>query len=39
MKLRNLYDRKQKFLIEMAASIKTHVHAYVKRLNVYPVKE
>jgi hypothetical protein len=39
MKLRNLYDRKQNFLTEEAASIKTHVHACVTRLNVYPLKE
>lgn len=39
MKLRNLYDRKQTFLVEMTAAVKTHVHAYVTRLNVCPLKE
>lgn len=39
MKLRNLYDRKQTFLVEMSAEIKTHLYAYVTRLNVYPLKQ
>jgi len=39
MKLRNLYDGKQTILVEKTATIKTHVHADVMRLNVYPSEE
>lgn len=38
MQLRNLYDFKQTFLLQMAAAIKIHVHDYVTRLKVYPLK-